>query len=162
MKPIKIIFLDCDGVLNRVPCEHPEYDDHIETDSGPVSKRCVNMLNKIVKETGAKIVVSSVWRYDGEKVFDALKAGGVEAEFVGLTGRAGKWGLRGNEIRGWIQENEEIIGKKYYDFREYVILDDDSDMLLWQKDNFINVDPYVGITESVAFRAIKILNRYET
>ncbi len=64
--------------------------------------------------------------------------------------------LRGNEILQWIKDNEEIVGP-YYDFKKYVILDDDSDMLLWQKDNYINCDHWVGMTEKTVFKAKKIL-----
>ena len=64
--------------------------------------------------------------------------------------------------------NEEI-GMPYYrehfheddvDY-EYVIFDDDSDMLLGQADNFIRVNPATGVTQADIDKAIKILNREE-
>lgn len=42
------------------------------------------------------------------------------------------------------------------DYR-YVILDDIADMLLSQRDNFIQINPNSGITEAYALKAIEIL-----
>ena len=46
-------------------------------------------------------------------------------------------------------------GKDY----EYVILDDDEDMLMCQKDNFIHVDRYTALTEENIKKAIDIFER---
>ena len=64
---------------------------------------------------------------------------------------------RGNEIHQWIDDNRESVGP-YYQFTEYVILDDDSDMLYWQRNNFLLVDRFVGLTNGTVFQAKKILN----
>ena len=40
----------------------------------------------------------------------------------------------------------------------YVILDDDTDMLYDQKDNFIHTECVNGLTKELADKAIKILN----
>ena len=44
--------------------------------------------------------------------------------------------VRGNEINKWIHDNNDIIGD-YIKFKDYVILDDDNDMLFIQRHNFI-------------------------
>ncbi len=59
---------------------------------------------------------------------------------------------RGVEIDNWINWN---TGDE--EFR-YVILDDDSDMLLSQKDNFIQTDSLKGLSKDDVEKAIKILN----
>ena len=41
---------------------------------------------------------------------------------------------------------------------QYVILDDDSDMLLEQADHFIRTDAYLGMSQEDAVRAVCILN----
>lgn len=56
----------------------------------------------------------------------------------------------GVEIAEYLTEHSDITN--------YVILDDDSDMLLEQKDHFIRTDPYLGINEDDVEQAIKILN----
>jgi hypothetical protein len=55
---MKVIFLDIDGVLNL---NHKERDEY-----GPLfHENFVNNLDLIIQETGAKIVISSTWRYSG-------------------------------------------------------------------------------------------------
>ena len=44
---------------------------------------------------------------------------------------------------------------------EFVIFDDDTDMLLGQKDNFIQTDEENGISDKDIEKAIKILTRNE-
>ena len=51
--------------------------------------------------------------------------------------------------------NEE---SKKNEIESYVILDDDSDMLPDQMNNFIRVDANIGLTYSDVCKAIKILN----
>ena len=41
----------------------------------------------------------------------------------------------------------------------YVILDDDTDMLYWQRNNFIRTNYHRGISASNVKKAIKILNK---
>lgn len=165
---IKIIFLDFDGVLNheqfyvrRHQADLKGYGEH------PVSEfdfNSVKVLNHIIAETGAKVVVSSTWR--GGRSIEELQAildsVGFEGEVIAKTPSLrieGDYILRGNEILKWIRDNKELITQDYNEFENYVILDDDSDMLYWQKDNFLLVDRYVGLTYHVAFKAIRILNR---
>ena len=58
--------------------------------------------------------------------------------------------LRGNEIYQWIDQN--IIGE----FNNYVIFDDDSDFLYWQRNNFLHVDGYWGIGPNHIYKAKRI------
>lgn len=53
---MKILFLDIDGVLNG-----HEWDD--EAQSCNIRRECVAHLNRVVRETGCRIVLSSAWRY---------------------------------------------------------------------------------------------------
>lgn len=53
---MKVLFLDIDGALNG-----HEYDD--EAKSCSIRRECVKRLNRVVRETGCKIVLSSAWRY---------------------------------------------------------------------------------------------------
>jgi hypothetical protein len=111
-------------------------------------------LNRITEETGAKIVVSSVWRTDGlMKCRENLHSWGVVAPVIGVTPRLyeGYNQLpRGLEISKWLEEydREEV--------ESFVILDDDHDMehLL----PFLVHTPFeTGLTEEHADLAIKIL-----
>ena len=53
---MKVLFLDIDGVLNG-----HEYDD--EAASCNIRRELVKILNRVITETGCKIVLSSAWRY---------------------------------------------------------------------------------------------------
>lgn len=154
---IRIIFLDIDGVLNN----SMDSDVHIHDVEGEHylhSPRCVGLLNDLIRQTNAKVVVSSTWRIGNtlEEMDYILKLIGVECDLIGMTDVLHHDTFRGNEILKWIKDNEDLVGN-YYDFRNYVILDDDTDMLLWQKDNYVNCDPCVGLTEVTVSRAISIL-----
>ena len=127
-------------------------DDIIRTAKGELSKSSIALLNEITNATDAKIVISSTWRFDDD-LFETLNKAGITGEIIGNTGRGCKCCLRGNEIRLWIQENINTMA-----FKDYVILDDDSDMLYWQRNNFVCVDGTVGITPKTVYQAVRILN----
>jgi histidinol phosphatase-like enzyme len=156
---MKIIFLDIDGVLNN-QVMHETGEELIGTVGGKLSKKCIMLLNDLVKETGAKIVISSSWRVD-DNIEEVLTKAGVVAEFIGKTPYLTEsYCFRGNEIHDWICKNEQLIGKPYYDFHSYVIIDDDSDMLYWQRENFFQTDSYSGLTPNIAYKAKRFLNRF--
>ena len=80
---MKLIFLDVDGVLNRDTTEQ-----HFEDD-------CLGALKYLVDKTGARIVLSSTWRYTEEtreSVRAKLKEKGImapEDDFLGYTPHLG-------------------------------------------------------------------------
>lgn len=145
-----VIFLDIDGVLNHQPLK-----DLPRAEGQPLgwySPKCVANLNKLTDETNAKIVVSSTWRLGKsvEELQAILASMGVTGEVIDKTPTGlGKGSLRGNEIRVWLNDNQDILG--------YVIFDDDSDMLLWQKDHFIQTNPYTGLTRADVYKAKRSL-----
>lgn len=53
--------------------------------------------------------------------------------------------------------NIQELGKDY----NYVIIDDDSDMLLEHKDHFVHTGSMIGLTDQDVKRAIEILNQYD-
>lgn len=75
---------------------------------------------------------------------------------------------RGLEIDQWIDTNIHSNNGKDWNRKEigkdftYVILDDDADMLLEQKDYFIHTNGMIGLTEIEATRAVAILNFINT
>lgn len=159
----KIIFLDIDGVLNCSEC----FDRHRkewEAAGKPSDHKWWNMLeplhiehlNRITGETGAEIVISSSWRGD-PKTHTELIETGVTAKIIDDTGRCCS-GMRGVEIKNWVDKNIPYKERDADQFR-FVILDDDSDMLLWQKDNFFQTSfTNGGLTKEIADRVIAYLN----
>jgi len=58
---MKLIFIDIDGVLATAPCWDMSQDN--KWNAYPFDKKAVKVLNKILEETGAEMVLSSDWKY---------------------------------------------------------------------------------------------------
>lgn len=152
--------MDIDGVLNGM-VTYRDGHDALKTNGGVISKRCLEEFNQLVVDTGAKVVISSTWRTDND-IEDYLREAGLKAEIIGKTPViTSRFSLRGNEIHAWIVENEKLLCKNYAEFNSFVILDDDSDMLWWHRNNFFQTDTYCGLTPNVAYRAKLFLNSFE-
>ena len=141
---MKIIFLDVDGVLNSF---QDRYSFDLETDYH------FELLQKIVQETGAKIVLSSSWRIGlarhGESVLiDRLKEFGMN--IISCTPVLNGC-CRGDEIRKWLDDTEE-------DVERFVILDDESDMAEFKETHLIKTDSMVGLQENDVRKCIEMLN----
>lgn len=117
---MKIVLLDFDGVLND-----SNWLRSLEERSwiGMIDPSKVELLNQIIKETEAKIVVSSSWRIQNstEQLQDMLDRCGFNGEVIGCTPAKLSNCFRGNEIQWWLNKHPEV--------EKFVILDDESDML---------------------------------
>lgn len=163
---MKIIFLDFDGVLNNELFYR--YRLKIGTENYPpyplceIDKDCIDVLNYVIEKTGAKVVVSSTWRHGRtiEELQHILNFFEFKDEIIDKTPSFNHSDcVRGNEISKWIEVNQELLGESSNQFENYVILDDDNDMLYVQKDNYLQVDRWVGLTYPLGTKAIRILNR---
>lgn len=175
---MKIIFLDIDGVLN--------VDSHGRDKYGALfHPHYSNNLKRIVDETQAKIVLSSSWRKDGLTLIQEMwKYRKLAGEIIDITPSLSlqdesvskltaknhseiNYGYsipRGCEVDFWINSNSKKIK-----IESYVILDDDSNMLLSQHKNFVccsgnrkhedcDVKGF-GLTTKCTDKAIQILNQ---
>lgn len=119
---MKIIFLDIDGVLNSHQWiranEHllktQQLSMHVDLD-----KEAVARLERLVKQTEAKIVISSTWRivHSLSSLRDILGRHGFTGEVIDKTPKLNI--ARGLEIQQWLDKNP---------VESFVILDDSSDM----------------------------------
>ena len=158
---MRIIFLDIDGVLNKalVASSSEESDVLKVLPYGWMNKSLVENLNEIIEETAAKIVVSSAWRHETLKENQKmLKAFGVKGEVLGSTPHLGRYSVRGNEIKAWLDDNQDALGGCSFKFKQYVIIDDSSDMLLEQAEHFIHTDAYAGLSNHASHRVKLKLN----
>lgn len=158
---MKVIFLDIDGVLNH----ETHYTWLMETDEPTPLQRVhpysefnpesCKILNRIIDETNAKIVLSSTWRLDGIPYMNNIfKHVGIFHKLYDVTpSLAYKYDTtlcRGKEIDEWLSKHPEVT--------KYVILDDDTDMEEHQLPFFIKTDPYKdGLNNEVANKVIEIL-----
>jgi hypothetical protein len=150
---MKIVFLDFDGVLVNARSFNPAPG---VTRSGPYAGAdppCVAALNRILLTTGARIVITSTWRYGRslEDLQELLRSWGVSGQVVGLTPRGGN---RGDQIATWLRGNRSA---KDNDVQRYAILDDD-ESAGYALPGLILTEFNVGLTERDADRAIEILN----
>ncbi len=108
----RVIFLDIDGVLAPIR----QWDRY-----GDLEPACIAVLNEIVAQTGADVVVSSTWRY-GKTVAELqemLDAHGFAGRVRDKTPVGPPGATRGEEIAAWLSRDR---------VDDYVIVDDHVDM----------------------------------
>lgn len=138
----KIIFLDCDGVLNHNAWyKSKEYyeNDFIDPDIDP---KVIERLNKLTDELGIKIVISSSWKID-DYCTQRLEKAGLK-NIIDVTPNLifscdPELYYRGLEIDAWLMNHPG--------YHKYLILDDMADFDDEQKQCFLLVDYQVGITD---------------
>ena len=173
----KIIFLDVDGVINHCDWydwihEHKEFLKAGGHDS--IDPKAVDKIIQICNETNAYIVMSSSWRYWSlghtiKKLNSIRDLRPILDRLVGVTPRTDKRN-RGEEIkyflnacrkRNMFTADGDMLSDERFKFDispKYVILDDDTDMLPEQMNNFIHVNDIHGISDEDVKKAIDILN----
>lgn len=170
----RIIFLDIDGVLN-----HQQFYESIDwakrksiyDDFGegfcPISSK---ILNRIIDETKAKIVISSSWRHDGlQRMQEMWVARKMSGEVIDITPFS-ETRFRGLEIQEWLEkkrnfqhinwcQDEQMKRMVSGNIANYIIIDDDSDMTYTQRNHFIHVLPsprnYSGFNYNYGIQALK-------
>lgn len=147
---MKVIFLDYDGVLNRIGNGHPTPVRTINGVMTMAEPELVYRLNLIVDRTDAELVLSSSWRHlpDWRQ---AMKASGIVKAFLDRTPSRSdhrKYGIeyqhlcRGHNIQDWLDEHPDV--------ERYAIIDDCADMLRSQTPNFFRTNEQEGLTQEIA------------
>jgi hypothetical protein len=178
MKVSPIIFLDIDGVLN---CQlfyfSKQFTDYkaakkqlkkdvkskqierLDFYASQICKERLGWLNALCRDTDSVVVISSTWRMGKsvEELREIFEYCGATFEIIGKTDHTGY--ERGTEISKWLKDNIELEshGCRYYDFDRYVIIDDDSDMLLNQGPHFFQTDNYSGLTPTTCYKIKRFL-----
>jgi hypothetical protein len=167
MVKMKVIFLDFDGVLNStvsfITHKKAREAGKIHPYANPDAS-CVTLVNRLIlADPSIRVVLSTSWRSLGtiEELRSILQYDfGLSDDAVGMVidkTPLPKLGsrLRGYEIKEWLEENID----KY--ITHYVILDDNSDMLPSQLENFIKTSFDDGFTWANYQNARKILDLRE-
>jgi hypothetical protein len=108
---MKVIFLDVDGVLNCRKTPNPRKLPYI------VDRTLLARFMRLVEQTGAKVVLSSTWRYDPAGLFSAKHWG---IPFVDITPDMSNRPRR-DEILTWLKKHPKVT--------RFVVIDDDDDEL---------------------------------
>ena len=146
--PIKIIFLDVDGVI----CCNGA--GRLETDK-------LARMKSIVERTGAVVVLSTDWRRDA--MLKATITGALETQNIKVIGATRKGAplqpIRPKEISGWL---DSFIADKNRTVSEWVAVDD-RELMAEQggerlRGHFVNTSFASGLTDKVAERMVAVLN----
>lgn len=159
---MKVIFLDIDGVLNYSGCK-------TLTSSGSifVNDNQIKILKEIIDHTGAKVVLSSTWRFGWFQLDDGFKDTWAIRDFIELRDRLLEYDIelydktpwfdkymrrRGEEIAVWLVDHRK-------DIEGYVILDDlDGRWLRPCSDHLLQTSENYGLRQKHIKIAEKILN----
>ena len=114
---MKVIFLDIDGVLNAG-------DFDADAESSSIDRRAVGRLKRVLRDTGAQIVLSSSWRYmvlEGAMTLSGfeylLRTHGMpKGCLLDCTCADEMTGDRGAQIRRWVAEHRPL--------EQWAVLDD--------------------------------------
>lgn len=147
--------LKMQGLLPSTPEEKFKRElEHFKDEICPV---LLQRFNTLCTEIDAKVVISSTWRLGRtlEELRIMFQEVGGTFEIIDKTGKQGL--NRGSDIQQWIDENinKETYGVDSFDFINYAIIDDDSDMLLRQRENFFQTDTQHGLSHNVVYRIIR-------
>lgn len=142
---MKVLFLDCDGVLNS----EANMKQGLFNTIFPVDQYMAFLVGKIQLETDCKVVLSSSWRHHKESV-DRIHKQLVPIYDITPDNPSGVY-ERGHEIKAWLDNCK-------YKVERYAILDDDSDMLPEQLPNFFKTDWKTGLTDEITLKVIDHLN----
>ena len=177
---MKVLFLDIDGVLNG-----HEWDD--DAQSCNVRRECVKHLNRVIKETGCRIVLSSAWRYMVHGGAMSLKGFGYMLRTHGLLAECGSSRLivgltrkddgsvdpkdlksdeRARQIRDWLEwwnEDPQMRAAVGLDaVTRFAAVDDEDHGFGEYGVPAVITDGKRGMTEADAEKLIEILGRTES
>jgi hypothetical protein len=146
---MKVLFLDIDGVLNRLG-DAEGYGATKERVDGTMFVGLDPDLLEIYKDMLARldviVVLSSTWRLLPE-LCEHLEKHGVYFHDMTICADAALELPRGIEIQLWLDEHPDEVEK-------YAILDDVDDMLEHQMPNFFQTNPRTGLTQRLADRVV--------
>lgn len=108
---MKVIFLDIDGVLNSKNTPNPRKLPYI------VDRRLLARFKRLLDRTGAKVVLSSTWRYDSAGLYSAKRWG---IPFIGVTPDLPKRPRR-DEVLTWLKKHPKVT--------RFAVVDDEDDEL---------------------------------
>lgn len=183
---MKIIFLDIDGVLNhekwyRSGKAKEIYEQTKDIKAYNFDPSSWEYIQKLIDNTGAKIVLSSSWRcWDLASTIKEYKDTAFKPiidNIVGVTPSTMSRN-RGEEINRffdivngkttqsspseieWLTEHPlEILSASGEKIEQYVIFDDDTDFTNEQKEHLVHVDCWEGVNEECYNKALSVLMR---
>jgi len=140
---MKVLFLDIDGVLNRYDMFAGRCSREI------ISDEMVARINRVVKETGCSVVVSSSWRLimSLDELSLLLEEHGFLSEVI--IDRTPHIDRRDNEILVWLRDHKDVT--------KFAVVDDEASDLTDVKDQLVRTSFDTGILDEHADQLIEML-----
>jgi len=174
---MKVIFLDIDGVLNTSQTFIKRKQDWEETGiwTLEIDEFRVEYLKRIIDETGAKVVLSSIWKKDFENINGKIIP--INEKGVGLQNILRKYDIELFDIlkKGYDLERQDLIIiwlNEHPEVESFIIFDDETTHLKrfidkeLIKTSFLddgvmlkNMDDCIGLCKDHIEIAIKKLNK---
>jgi hypothetical protein len=131
---VRVLFLDIDGVLNNDAWfrRRIEARPDVRHNEDKLDPDAIKLLNKVIEQTGCKVVISSSWR----KLFelDALREilrdqNGFVGDIIDRTPIIWRQVQRGEEVQMWLREYARKLsaGEVTEPIEGIACIDDDSD-----------------------------------
>ena len=111
---MKVIFLDIDGVLNSDEYLDKVKNSDIQGIERDIDVGKVKLLKRAIDETGARVVLSSSWRYTRNARYLKELLANYE---IRVDSTPYIQDIRGLEIKKWLSENQGV--------EDFIILDDE-------------------------------------
>lgn len=111
---MKVIFLDIDGVLNSDEYLDKVKNSYIQGIERDIDVGKVKLLKRAIDETGARVVLSSSWRYTRNARYLKELLANYE---IRVDSTPYIQDIRGLEIKKWLSENQGV--------EDFIILDDE-------------------------------------
>lgn len=142
--------MDIDGVLNSKT--YYKTVDRTKKDWNRFNPLAVEMIKRLIEEFKSSIVISSTWRYAfvEELKNELIKSGLVKYLHKDWKTPEAYPSHRGEEINLWLDNHPEAI--------DYVIIDDDENILEEQKNWFIRTDINEGMTEEHYYKVRQMIS----
>ena len=140
--------MDIDGVLNSKT--YYKTVDRTKKDWNRFNPLTVEMIKRLIEEFKSSIVISSTWRFAFVKELknELIKSGLVKYLHKDWKTPEAYPSHRGEEINLWLDNHPKAI--------DYVIIDDDENILEEQKNWFIRTDINEGMTEEHYYKVRQI------
>jgi hypothetical protein len=133
--------------------EIPKARRMIQNDIRQLDRAAIERLNEIIRQTGAKIVVSSTWRmwYRAPGLQLILSSFGLQGDVIDRTWLSPSR-YRAHEIRKWLEETSLKV-------ESFVAIDDDSFDMVEVADRLVKTSCLTGLLDEHIERAVEILRR---
>lgn len=168
---MKVIFLDIDGVLNNHESwkRRKEYYDKYKISISSIDEELVKRLSEIIKITGAKVVLSSYWRWDWKDGISNIKLeeskylqklfNKYNIEIVGITPCLPKSNNPNEKYTSWRENEIKYYLVNYPEIESFCIIDDELFDLKSLERYLVKTNTEEGLQEEHIEEVVRILTQ---